>query len=213
MKRKQLEKEAKREEILSTARKIFSEKGFENTSMEEIAKKVKIAKGTIYLYFDSKYDLFAAIINYARENMLHKTQQLQETSLSNLQKIRELINIYLDFTSEYPEYLLIFHSIHHLMKEEDRKKLRETFNEKEFSDGIKIISDILREGVESGEFRADLNIPRETFTVYCLFMSFGALSNFIKTTPFLEVIEGQKIDRYAILWDTVDKLLSFYIKK
>lgn len=47
-------KEQKREIIISTALNLFADKGFHNTSMEQIASHAKISKGLIYNYFESK---------------------------------------------------------------------------------------------------------------------------------------------------------------
>ena len=53
-----------REKIIQAAVECFSESGFAGTKMEEIARKIDLGKGTIYLYFESKEDLFVAICEY-----------------------------------------------------------------------------------------------------------------------------------------------------
>jgi AcrR family transcriptional regulator len=52
---------ARREEILAAARRVFAERGFRGTTIADIAEEAKIALGTIYLYFPSKEDVFAAL--------------------------------------------------------------------------------------------------------------------------------------------------------
>lgn len=52
---------AKREEILAAARSVFARQGFRGTTIADIAEEAKIALGTIYLYFPSKEDVFAAL--------------------------------------------------------------------------------------------------------------------------------------------------------
>jgi AcrR family transcriptional regulator len=52
---------AKREEILAAARRVFARQGFRGTTIADIAEEAKIALGTIYLYFPSKEDVFAAL--------------------------------------------------------------------------------------------------------------------------------------------------------
>lgn len=54
-------KAARREEILGAARRVFAERGFRGTTIADIAEEAKIALGTIYLYFASKDDVFAAL--------------------------------------------------------------------------------------------------------------------------------------------------------
>ncbi|MDR1159765.1 MAG: TetR/AcrR family transcriptional regulator [Syntrophomonadaceae bacterium] len=55
-------KEGKRQQIIAAAVKIFSQNGYHNTKMEEIAAEAEIGKGTIYEYFSSKISLFQSVI-------------------------------------------------------------------------------------------------------------------------------------------------------
>lgn len=59
--RAELAKAARREDILAAARRVFAEQGFRGTTIADIAEAAKIALGTIYLYFASKEDVFAAL--------------------------------------------------------------------------------------------------------------------------------------------------------
>jgi AcrR family transcriptional regulator len=60
--RKEREKKARQQEILLAARVLFAEKGFHDTTLEEIAHKAEFAKGTIYNYFANKDELFYGIM-------------------------------------------------------------------------------------------------------------------------------------------------------
>jgi AcrR family transcriptional regulator len=59
--RAEMAKAARREEILDAARRVFAERGFKGTTIADIAEAAGIALGTIYLYFPSKDDVFAAL--------------------------------------------------------------------------------------------------------------------------------------------------------
>src|SRR5215471_5752115 len=54
---------AKRRQILDGARAVFLAQGFDAASMEEIARKAGVSKGTLYVYFDSKEQLFEATVH------------------------------------------------------------------------------------------------------------------------------------------------------
>ena len=56
------EPEERRKEILNAAIKVFSEKGYEKTSITDIAKSIDIAQGLGYRYFSSKEELFDAAL-------------------------------------------------------------------------------------------------------------------------------------------------------
>lgn len=66
-------KAARREEILDAARKVFAERGFKGTTIADIAEEAGIALGTIYLYFASKDDVFAALNQRLNELILQAT--------------------------------------------------------------------------------------------------------------------------------------------
>lgn len=59
--RSELAKAARREEILAAARRVFAKRGFRGTTIADVAEDAGIALGTIYLYFKSKDDVFAAL--------------------------------------------------------------------------------------------------------------------------------------------------------
>lgn len=61
MEQRQRRKSARREEILAAARHVFAQKGFEGTTVVDVARQARVASGTVYLYFASKLDLFAAL--------------------------------------------------------------------------------------------------------------------------------------------------------
>jgi len=65
--------EFRRSEILDAARRVFAHRGFANATVDEIAREAGIAKGTIYLYYKSKGDVYAAA---AREGLLELHDQM-----------------------------------------------------------------------------------------------------------------------------------------
>jgi AcrR family transcriptional regulator len=66
---------AKRKQILDGARRIFFEHGFDAASMGEIAREAKVSKGTLYVYFDSKEALFAALVEETRRETAERTMR------------------------------------------------------------------------------------------------------------------------------------------
>ena len=61
-----------RDKILSVADKLFSRYGFHKTSMDEIAKTARKAKGSLYYHFASKEDLFTAVVEKEMDNLKHQ---------------------------------------------------------------------------------------------------------------------------------------------
>ena len=74
------ENPAKRDQILDGALKIFMEKGFDGASMNDVTRAAGVSKGTIYVYFENKDDLFVALINRERARMAENVRTaLDET--------------------------------------------------------------------------------------------------------------------------------------
>ncbi|WEZ82478.1 TetR/AcrR family transcriptional regulator [Rhizobium sp. 32-5/1] len=61
---------AKREQIIDGAKRIFMSVGFDAASMNDITREAGVSKGTIYVYFQSKEDLFAALIERERNRVI-----------------------------------------------------------------------------------------------------------------------------------------------
>jgi len=59
--RKKRERERRRQQIIVAAKRVFSEKGFLKTTMEDIAKEAELSPGTLYLYFKNKDELYASL--------------------------------------------------------------------------------------------------------------------------------------------------------
>ncbi len=59
--RKRREREYRRRQITDAARKVFSNKGFTKTTMEDIAREAELSPGTLYLYFKNKDELYASL--------------------------------------------------------------------------------------------------------------------------------------------------------
>jgi AcrR family transcriptional regulator len=79
--RRQALTEFRRQEILAAALKTFGNKGFAATRAEDIAVEAGIAKGTLYLYFRSKEDIYVAAVHHAIEQLHNRVRgRLRETN-------------------------------------------------------------------------------------------------------------------------------------
>jgi len=87
--RKQALTDLRRREILAAAIKVFGKKGFADTSVDDIAAAAKIAKGTLYLYFRSKEDIYATALRQA----IHELHALIADRLSTAHGLRRKLAI------------------------------------------------------------------------------------------------------------------------
>lgn len=83
--------EERKQEIIDTAMRLFSEKGYEKTSISDIAKEMNVAQGLLYRYFPSKEALFdTAIEQYAQLQVNQMTTILDKEGMTLLQIVEQM---------------------------------------------------------------------------------------------------------------------------
>jgi AcrR family transcriptional regulator len=88
--RSQQDKETRRVALLDAALDVFFERGFAATRMEDVARRAGLSKGTLYLYFESKEQLFEALIEELATPRLQQLESLS-TNAASLSEALELI--------------------------------------------------------------------------------------------------------------------------
>jgi TetR/AcrR family fatty acid metabolism transcriptional regulator len=154
----------KHEKIIQAAIHIFARKGFHNARISDIAKAAKVADGTIYLYFNNKYDILVSLFDKEIGTLI--------------QRVTEAIQAESD-----PRKMLEIFALHHLKLLNDQRDLAEVLQVelrqsnifekgnlyKKLAEYLNIISTIVQEGQKQGLFRTDVNLD----LVKCTY--FGAL--------------------------------------
>ena len=148
-------------EILEAARKIFAKKGFADATMDEIAAASGLAKGTLYLYFLSKRDLYLRTLQQGVTELLDRvTANIQEASGVRA-KLRVMIATRVKYAEEdrdfFKIYLTEFVNLTHPAS--INKELRDV--RFKLAQGIE---QILRDGVESREIQP-LDVAAAAFTI------------------------------------------------
>ena len=96
---------SRRKAIVETAARLFARLGYSDCEMERVATEVGIAKGTLYLYFPGKQDLFFACVDWGMNWMQQTVRAAAETVDDPLRRIGRGIRAYLAFFEEHPEYV------------------------------------------------------------------------------------------------------------
>jgi AcrR family transcriptional regulator len=149
--RKEREKERRRQQIIVAAKRVFSDKGFNKATMEDIAKEAELSPGTLYLYFKNKEELYASlslrILQYLHIRVTHVNK---DTTLAPEKKLPALMDAMYDVYDFDP---LIIINMFHLQSSETLKNLSETMLEeiKDLSQkSIGSIARIFEEGIAHG---------------------------------------------------------------
>lgn len=108
LERKEMKRKQKREEIISTAERLFFSEGYDDVSMNDIAKDVGMSKATLYLYFDNKDSLFFAVVLRGAEIMKSLIEKEMENVEKGIDKVFAYRSAYFDFAVKYPDYLHVY---------------------------------------------------------------------------------------------------------
>lgn len=86
------QKNQRYEQILSAAFGQFCQSGFSDTRIEDIAQQLALSKGTVYLYFRSKEQLFAAMLDHATQPLQHQLLSYRLSADSSQERLRQLLD-------------------------------------------------------------------------------------------------------------------------
>jgi AcrR family transcriptional regulator len=107
--RKEREKEARREEILNAAQKVFFEKGLAATTVDDIAQVAELSKGTLYLYYHSKEDLYLATAGRGMDIMYGMFERAVAASEDPISQIFNIGDAYYKFFREQRDFFRMFY--------------------------------------------------------------------------------------------------------
>src|SRR5690606_3121545 len=105
--RKARDREKRRRAILDAARHVFFEHGFNSTSMEMIANRCQLAKGTIYLYFKNKESLYLSLVEDGVLLLKDMMQQAIRPGSSIEEKLLTIADVHYRFSVEHREYFSV----------------------------------------------------------------------------------------------------------
>ncbi len=185
--------ENKHSKIISAATKVFAKKGFFTARISDIAKEAKVADGTIYLYFNNKYDILLSVFEEEVGKIVEKTNKL----LSN---------------EEDPKKMLEIYTVQHLMAMKKNKNLAEViqielrqtnkvikdYRDNKFSDYIGIIANIIKKGQKIGIYKADIR-PEIAKRVY-----FGALDEVSR-------VWNASLETHYTVEEITDQVLNMFL--
>lgn len=141
----------KHNKIIQAAIKVFAQKGFFSARISDIAKKAKVADGTIYLYFNNKYDILISIFEEEIGKLIAEVKNL----ISQEEDPRKMLEI---FAMEHMRMIRDRRNLAEVLQMELRqsnKFMREYRNTK-FIEYVDIVSKIIRKGQEMKIFREDV---------------------------------------------------------
>jgi AcrR family transcriptional regulator len=158
------EPEERKKELIDTAEQLFIAKGYEQTAISDIVKKVNVSQGAFYYYFESKEDVLVAIIEKKTAQMEDDFLRIAERNdLDEAAKLNSMINCFISIsTSGNP----IHGYIHQAKNAALHKKLMKA---RPFARIAAQMAKVIDKGCKKGLF----NVARPLETSYLLLMTVG----------------------------------------
>ena len=151
--------ERRKQDLLKIAYEMFSQIGYENTSVDMIIEKAGIAKGTYYYYFESKEQTLEEVIGMILDAETEKALELKKADMPAPQKLVAIIACFKPDVSES--------SMVDALNKPENLLMHERFNEKLMDRIVPIISDVTYQGIEEGLFACE-DVPERVRMVVIL---------------------------------------------
>lgn len=157
------EPEERKQEIFDAALKLFGEKGYEKTTIADIAKSIGVAQGLCYRYFPSKEILFDSAIDQYAEILVSQFAELVENSNIPLKEFIE--NMPATVEDRNTKYYAVFHGpqnrkFHNLLSLKTCEKL------------IPLVEKLLLKAAQRGEIQLE---DTRTAAIFCVYGQLGIL--------------------------------------
>lgn len=151
--RSQDERQNKLNAILDAALEVFSEKGFAEARLDDVARRAGVAKGTLYLYVSSKQALFETLI---RSGIAAPIQSMEARILASDAPTRTLLKMLFGFLVEEVLRTKRREIARLILSEAQRfPEIAALYHREVVSRGLSLLRHIAQRAVERGEFRAD----------------------------------------------------------
>ena len=155
--RREREKEQRRNDIIDAAERVFFSKGRATATMDDVAEEAELSKGTLYLYFKSKEELYLAIHLRGLGILKKMFAEAVAKKQTGIGKTRAVGEAYYQFYLDQPDYfnaLIYFESLEQAMQEENpvaNECIMEGINT------LNILVEAINIGIKDGTIRPDVD--------------------------------------------------------
>ena len=142
----------RRQSIIQAAAALFAKVGFNDCEMQRVASRLRIAKGTLYLYYESKRDIYIAALKFGIEQMYSMVAEKLSAVSAPEDKLRTLIAVKLAYFDDNRDFFKIYYSelgnlcIHPGTIDNEFKML--------YLESAKVVESILKEGARKKVIRS-----------------------------------------------------------
>ena len=168
--RRERERTARREAILDAAQELIAAQGYYALRMDAVAEAVELSKGTLYLYFENKDALCAAVATRLIDTFLPFLDEALAEAENGLDSIRALLHAYYDFTQDHPHHFrfaLAWLSAGGRM--DDSTESFQTYRGR-VGHMLSLVASCLQRGKQDGSIRADIDPLPQAMQIWTSFL-------------------------------------------
>ncbi|WP_425802848.1 TetR/AcrR family transcriptional regulator [Desulfitobacterium sp. Sab5] len=168
--RKEKEKEIRRRDIIDAAERVFFTKGYDLATMDDVAKEAEFSKRTIYVYFNSKEQIYFEIMIRGYKLLIEMLKDALHTEQAGnaIEKMKQMVATLYRFNGDYPEYFTA------IMEYENgeldfQNGVPDEAREECYALGEEIFEHLTRTlqiGIAEGTFRSDLNVVKTALVLW-----------------------------------------------
>lgn len=168
--RRERERTARREAILDAAQDLVASEGYHGLRMDAVAEAVELSKGTLYLYFENKDALCAAVATRLIDIFLPYLKGSLDDAESGLDAIKALLHAYYDFTQEHPHHFRF--ALAWLSAGEQMDDSTESFQTYRGRVGqmLSLVATSLQRGQADGSIRQDIDAFPQAINIWTSFL-------------------------------------------
>ncbi|MGH2856242.1 MAG: TetR/AcrR family transcriptional regulator [Solirubrobacteraceae bacterium] len=110
----------RREEVVEQAARTFAQRGYDQTTMQELAASMGLATGALYHYFGGKQQLLGAICDQLMEPLLERAGELVADGRPAEEQLRSLLRLWVAHVVEHRDHMLVFQQERHVIESGER---------------------------------------------------------------------------------------------
>jgi len=166
--RRERDKERRRAEIIEAAERVFFCKGVDNATMDDVAEAAELSKGTLYLYFKNKEDLYLAIIVRGITILQRAFEEAAKARKKGIDKVAAIGRAYFDFCKTHAQYFsaMLYFESYNLDPGADSGYGVQCTNQTNRT--FAICEEAVQFGIDDGTIRPDIDPKKTALTLYGL---------------------------------------------
>ncbi len=191
--RREREKLQRHNDILDAAEKVFFEKGYNAAKMDDVAEAAELSKGTLYLYFKNKEELYFGLTYRALMNLRNRFHSVVHGEGAGMEKVVNIGHAFHAYSQEEPDYYktIAQFEMAQMNATEEGERVMQSCHEAG-KEVMELVAAAIMQGIEDGTIRNDVDPIKTAFLLQGL--SNGVIQLMAREGKHIEKLEGFDVE-------------------